>query len=202
MLRPLEATLNKSIDASSQARETLARLGGRCLALNLRGSPFSIYLMPSDSMLALSFEAQGDPEAALCGSPLGLAALALSDPREVLRSGSVSIEGDAELAQDFQLLLQQAKPDWEEELSGLIGDVAAHQVGKLFRNLVGWGQSATRTVASNAGEFFTEESRDLPTNWELQQFLQRVDETRETVDRLEARLKRMERRARDRAGQD
>ena len=95
------------------------------------------------------------------------------------------------LAGDFRRLLVAARPDWEEELSQIIGDVAAHQVGNFFRNFGQWTRQTGDTVARNFGEFLSEESRDVPTDWEVEKFCSDVDTLRDDVDRLLARIDRL-----------
>jgi ubiquinone biosynthesis protein UbiJ len=109
-----------------------------------------------------------------------------------LRQGAAEIVGDPGVAQDFQRLLDLAKPDWEEELSRVFGDMAAHQLGNLARGLVEWGRKAADTLARDGGEYLTEESRNLPTRFEVEEFLDEVDRLREDVDRFAARLERLE----------
>jgi ubiquinone biosynthesis protein UbiJ len=69
-----------------------------------------------------------------------------------------------------------------------VGDVAAHQIGNLVRSASGWGRRAAATFAANVGEYLQEESRDLVTRTELEEFLAQVDELREAADRLQVRL--------------
>jgi ubiquinone biosynthesis protein UbiJ len=104
--------------------------------------------------------------------------------------GSVRIEGDAEVAQKFRDLRSRA-PDIEEELSRLIGDVAAHQL-RQARGFLVWGRKATGAFANNVAEYLQEEGRDVPVRLEIEEFLESVDELRESADRLEARIARLE----------
>jgi ubiquinone biosynthesis protein UbiJ len=72
-----------------------------------------------------------------------------------------------------------------------VGDVTAHQIGNLVRTASGWGRKAAATLAANVSEYLQEESRDLVTRTELEEFLSAVDELRESADRLQARLERL-----------
>jgi ubiquinone biosynthesis protein UbiJ len=108
-----------------------------------------------------------------------------------MRSGTVRIEGDAEVAQAFRDLLKAAQPDVEEELSRLIGDVGAHQLGNLARGALQFGQRVADTFARNVSEYLQEESRDLMTRVEVDEFIEAVDQLRDGVDRAEARLAQM-----------
>jgi ubiquinone biosynthesis protein UbiJ len=49
------------------------------------------------------------------------------------------------------------------------------------------------TLAQDTAEYLTEESRDLPPRFEVEEFLAGVDQLRESVDRLEARIAAAER---------
>ena len=113
-----------------------------------------------------------------------------------LRGSAIRIAGDAEVAQRFQELLQQAQPDFEEELAGVFGDVAAHQMANFARGFFDWGRKAADSLALNVAEYLQEEGRDVPTRVELEEFLEAVDHLREAADRVEARLSRLEARRR------
>jgi ubiquinone biosynthesis protein UbiJ len=115
----------------------------------------------------------------------------------VFREGAVSVSGNPVLAQDFQRLLRLAWPDWEEELARLVGDVAAHQLGSAARTLFRWGRDAGATLRRDIAEFLTEESRDLPSRHEVEEFLDAVDALRSDAERAEVRLSRLEGRNRD-----
>jgi len=190
-LVPLQALLNRSIAASSEARDLLGRLEGRTLALGIRGTVIRIFLRSRGGELHLSLDSPGEPEAAIVGTPLGIASLGLGDSRAAFRDGSVSAIGDAVVAGEFRRLLVAAQPDWEEELSRIVGDVAAHQIGNLFRGLGEWTRRTGDTVARNFGEFLTEESRDIPSDWEVQKFCADVDTLNDDVERLTARIERL-----------
>ena len=105
-----------------------------------------------------------------------------------MRSGSVHIEGDAEAAQAFRDLLKAAQPDLEEELARVVGDVAAHQMSNAARGALQFGRRMVDTFAQNLSEFLQEESRDVVTRIEVDEFVTAVDKLREAVDRAEARL--------------
>ena len=104
------------------------------------------------------------------------------------------IRGDAEIASRYRELFALARPDLEEELSRHIGDVPAHRLAQAARRAVAWARKARRTAAENLAEYLQEESGDLVNDTELQEFLHGVDRLRETADRVEARLARLENR--------
>ena len=187
-LKPLEALVNRHIAASTRARELLAGLDGRVLALVFRGTPLALYLVAEREHLALGSSYQSDPDAVLRGTPLTLASLA----RGGEPSGTLEIEGDADVARRFQALLQAARPDWEEELARVTGDTAAHAIGNAFRAFARWSSRAASSFTRDAAEFLQEESRDLPARGEVETFDTELDGLRSALERAESRIARLE----------
>jgi ubiquinone biosynthesis protein UbiJ len=195
-LTPLESLLNRNIAASSTARSLCRRLDTKVLALHMDGLPFSIYFRALGDRMVLETTSDAAADAKLSGTPLALARLAGPMPETALRTGAVHIEGDAEVAQTFSELLKHARPDLEEELSRVVGDVAAHQIGNVARSALGAARRVSDTFLQNVSEYLQEEGRDVPNRTEADEFLRGVDKLRDDVDRLEARLGLLESRQR------
>jgi len=191
LFESLEAILNRNVAQSAKARALVDRLDGRSMSLRAEGTPFGFVLRVAEGKLRVTGEDSKPADASLSGTPIALLALAGSRGEERLRSGTVRIEGDAEVAQKFRELLRHTQPDFEEELSIVIGDVAAHQVAGFARGLVDWGRRASDSLATSVAEYLQEEGRDVPTRIEVDEFLRDVDTLRSDVDRLEARLARL-----------
>ena len=195
LLTALETTLNRNIANSSSARSLCARLAGKSLRLQLTGLPFEILLRAESDRIQLSTDSDHTADAILSGSPIGLLALAQQTSTASLSGTSVRITGDAEVAQAFSQLLKQIKPDLEEELSRIMGDVAAHQVGNTVRSVFGFGRRLGDTLLQNIGEYLSEEGRDIPSKTEAEEFIRDVDTLRDDAERFEARLNALERKA-------
>lgn len=191
ILEQVATVLNRNVAASSRAQALCERLEGRSLAVHVEGMSLHIVARVDSRQIALAPRAEREPDATVSGTPLTLLSLVGPGAQGRLRSGAVTITGDAEVAQSFQELLRAAQPDLEEELSRLVGDVAAHQIGNVVRSVTGWGRKAAATLATNVGEYLQEESRDLVTRTEMEEFLASVDVLRESADRLRARMGRL-----------
>jgi len=190
---PLQSLFNRNVAGSSQARSLVERLAGRSLEVRVTSTPMAIRFAVADGRVEVSGGGEAEPDAVIEGPPLSLAALAGPEPEDRIRQGSIRISGDAETAQLFQKLFKAARPDLEEELSRLVGDVAAHHLANVARGAIDFGRRAADTFARNMGEFLTEESRDLPARPEVEAWFEQVDRLREDADRLEARLAALER---------
>ena len=192
MLRPLAALLNRQVAAKTPARELCAELDGHVFAVRVRDTSLAMYLVVGDGRITLASEYGDEPDVVLTGSLLSLARLAGTDGELVLREGAVELTGDALLAQKFQKLLRYGRPNLEEELSGTVGDVVAHAAGGVARSLARWGKGVRSTMRQNVGEYLQEESRAVPSRYEVNAFRQRVESLRDGAARLEARLDRLE----------
>ena len=185
----LENLLNRGLPRSFRAQEICAKLNGRSLALTVPGIA-RLRLTSTGVTLRTSFDADR-ADATLTGGPLGLLALLGASAQTALQRGHVAISGDAEIAERFRELLELLRPDLEEELSLLTGDVPAHLLARLTRAGAAWGTQAAGTALTNLAEYLAHESVDLVSRNEGEQFLRGVEELREGVDRAQARLERL-----------
>ena len=197
LLRPVAGLLNRNIRAATPARELCRRLASRTIAVRVRDTSLAMYFCFDDDAVGLASEYAEEPDVVISGTLLTLARLTTVADDDTSGFSGIDLAGDIGTARAFQRLLGFAKPDVEEELSTVIGDAAAHQVGQFVRGVGRWARSAGTTMAGNVREYLQEESGDLPSRYEYERFAGNVDALRDDVARLEARLKRMERRDRE-----
>lgn len=199
-LAAAEAMLNRNIAASSHASLLAQRLSGATLQVDVEGVARVRAQIHADRLCLLA----GDDSAAdavISGSPAALLSLlrtasAAPSPSPANRRNTAQIRGNAEIANLYKELFSAARPELEEELSRWIGDLPARQVARFARQFGTWLKRTRRVAAENLAEYWQEESRDLPSRTEADEFLQGVDQVREAADRLEARINRLKLRVR------
>jgi len=182
----LDRLLNRGLPRSPRARALCAELAGKSLAIEIRAIT-RVRVASSGTSLSVTHDAQA-AHATLSGGPFSLLALSGEAPQAVLQRGEVIVGGDAELAQKFRELLSLLRPDYEEELALLLGDLPAHQLARLARLGLDFGRRAARVTLQNLAEYLGHERADLVPRNEGEQFLRGVDALREGVDRLAKRL--------------
>lgn len=192
VLRPLAHILNRNIQATTPARKLCAELAETVVAIRVRDTALAAYFIVLDETLDLVTETDREPDVVITGSLVTLARMAGQSGEAAIRDGSLDLTGDAETAHQFQRLLAFARPDIEEELSSIVGDVAAHRLGEIARGIGRWGREARSTMGANIREYLQEESRDVPSRYEIKKFTASVGTLRDDVDRLEARLNRLQ----------
>ena len=105
-------------------------------------------------------------DAVISGSPWSLVrapCAAAEERRRRDRRGprGTRIRGDAEIASRYRELFALARPDLEEELSRLVGDVPARRLSQFAKAAFAWARKSGRTAGENVAEYLQEESRDL-----------------------------------------
>ena len=176
----------------SEAAEALcARLEGKSLLIDPGSAGLSMYLVVREGQLIVADKSIEEPDATLSGSPFSLAAMAVEDPEEVFSSGRVSISGDSDIAADFRALLEIIRPDWEEELSRVTGDVVAHEASIFISGVWHWMQRASSSLGQGLSEYLTEESRALATTVEIEEFCREVDQLSAAAAHAEAQIKQL-----------
>lgn len=191
VLRPIAKVLNRNISATTPARELCQKLAGTVVAIRVRDTALTTWFIVQDDHLELTTETDLEPDVLISGSIITLAQMAGDSGVGAVRSGSLEFTGDPILADEFRQLLAFAKPDLEEELSGVVGDTAAHRIGEIARGVSKWSRDARAVMADNIREYLQEESRDVPSRYEVDRFASDVGAVRDDVDRLEARIKRL-----------
>jgi ubiquinone biosynthesis protein UbiJ len=186
MLTIIENVLNRGLPRSPRARQLCGELAGTSLGVEVRG--VTRLLVRSNGLTLEVTQDAAAADAEVSGSPLNLLALAGPAPEAALQKGTVEIRGDTDIARKYRELARLLTPDLEEELSLAIGDVPAHQLGRLARSVFGWSRNAAATAAQNVAEYLAHERADLVPRAEADQFTGGVDQLRSDVDRLEARI--------------
>ena len=192
VLRPIVRLLNRNIQESTPARELCGKLSGTVVAVRVRDTALAAYFIVGDDTVDVLATTAEEPDVIVNGSIFTLGRMAGQSGEAAIRDGTLDLSGDAALADQFRQLLVFARPDIEEELSAIVGDVAAHRMGEMARGLGRWGRAARSTTGANIREYLQEESRDVPSRYEIDKFAADVGTLRDDVDRIEARLNKLQ----------
>lgn len=189
----LESIVNRLLRLDSATRARLADLKGKMIRLQTMGDrPFTIIVLPDESGLQLRARPEREPDVTLTGDIPVIFRFALRRfLPDVVASGEVQISGDINLGQRFQRLLEQADIDWEEQAARVLGDVPAHQLGNVWRDLGVWSRQVRHSLMQDFAEYLQEESRLLPVRSRAGAFRQSVEIMLQDLENLEQRLARL-----------
>ncbi len=104
---------------------------------------------------------------------------------------AVEFTGDSELAATLSTIARNVEWDVEEDLSKVMGDIAAHRIVDTAKQANAWQQDARARLTANIAEYLTEERRAFITTRELETLAQANEILRDDIARLEARLARL-----------
>lgn len=189
----IESGVNRILHLDPGTPDRLAPLKGREMGLRLTEPAVALRVTFADEGLSLISDEtdMSDCDVVLEASLTGLTGLVMSRGR---RSREVAFRGDIGTIQEVRTLFSELDVDLEAQLARLLGEAGAARMATGLREGGRWGCESADTLLRNAAELATEERRWLPSAAEARHFLGDVDRVREDVDRLEARLRRLERR--------
>lgn len=179
------AVFNHLLGQQPALRAELARHAGRRVGVVL--PPAALTGVVTDQGWLAACE--GQPEAVI-RLRHGAALSALQGKEAAL--GDVTIEGDAELGMAVGRLLARLQWDAVEDLSRVVGDVAANRLQSVARGLLGIKGEIGWRLAESWIEHLREEAPMLAGRHQVESFIKNVDALRDDAARLDKRLARLE----------
>ncbi len=163
----------------------LSRLAGRQLAFKLKEWPATLVLTATaDTILFNQHEDSAD-----CRIQTDLASLRLlRDPSQLTRlikADALQIDGDIQLAQQYSYFFQQLDPDWQQSLSGYVGDALAHKIAISLTQLQHYVSARVSTLQQAGTELVQDELQLTPCAIELAQFSDAVSQLAARAEQLQ-----------------
>jgi ubiquinone biosynthesis protein UbiJ len=173
---------NHLLAAAPWAREKLAPFAGRRARLGL--GPLRLdFRIAADG----TFESLGTGEPAVEIVLPATAPLALLQGRAAMMRGA-HITGAADFAEALGFVLRNLEWDVEEDLSRIVGDIAAHRIMKTAAGIAAAQADAARRLADNVSEYLRYERPAGVDKAALAAFSGEVDALRRDADALERRI--------------
>ena len=186
---PAAALINHILRDAGWAHERLRPFAGCSVRFEL--PPLSAaFTVGADGRLA-SASSAAEPAAVV--RMTGPTLIRLAWLRDASARQEVQIEGDTALASAFTGVLSGLRYDVEEDLSQVVGDIAAHRLTQAGAALLDWQAKVSSNLAQALAEYWTEEQPLLAQREALREFVRAVDVLRDDAERLEKRVERLER---------
>ena len=191
----LTHALNEMIrlDHGDQIYRQLTQLEGRRVVLQLEGMGIDLHFQGHNSQVEVRAHPpqHSDVESAdtrISGTPQALLAMAIPD--WAASTSSVTIDGNAQVAQALEQLMRKLDPDWESLFVERFGIVLGHQLFQWWTRTLETGQTITQVSFDQASHYLREESQMVVSSNEFSRFSRAVDELGEAIDRLESNAQR------------
>lgn len=192
LIAVLQAAVNRYLALDPEHGLRVQKLKNKVVQLEL-ADQYKLQLHFMDKDIQFTSDLTLAPDVIIQGTPLSLIHMTLSSEqqRHHFFGKEVLIKGNLELGQQIIDLFDQLEIDWEEYLSRLLGDVSAHQVGRIARGVKKWGLRTRDILLQDVNEYTHEEINLFPSPEALQDFFSDIDTARMDADRLEMRLKKL-----------
>ena len=182
---PATAALNHVLRSTPLAMERLRKHAGRTAAFHVGPVTLAFTVQTTGEVTAAVPGASRDLEVRI--SPFLLPRLAA---HEEAAYREIEMQGDMELAHEISFLARHLTWDYEEDLSRVVGDIAARRVAEGARGMARFVREAGVRTAQGAAEYWTEESPLIASRVKVEDFVREVSELRDAVERLEKRIER------------
>jgi ubiquinone biosynthesis protein UbiJ len=101
---------------------------------------------------------------------------------------AAQVTGDVEFAAALDYVRRNVVWDYEEDLSRVFGDIAAHRIASAAKRVQLWGRDTALKLSQTAAEYVTYEKPLIASAHAVEQFNREVDVLRDDVERIEKRL--------------
>jgi ubiquinone biosynthesis protein UbiJ len=174
--------LNHLLEQAAWARRQLSGFAGRRARFEM--PPWKLaFRVDEQGRLAPADDQAVDVTVVL---PAGTPLVALQGMDRAMAAAHVT--GNAEFATALSFVLKNLRWDAEEDLSKLVGDIAAHRMVGVSARLTLWQKQAARDFAENVAEYLGEEADLLVRARDLSTFRAELAEFSRRVELLEARV--------------
>ncbi len=184
MLKPLVTRfLQHLTNQNAWSRQHLQPYAGKAVCFDFVLTKANLLIL-EDGSLALAGETIS-PEASIHLPPsLALRIMSGDETAKML----IKIDGDTHFATELSKVLQHMHWDFEEDLSKVVGDIAAFKIGEVSKKTFAGIKQQSINAAEMLSEYWQEEKPMLAKKRHVEQFNTDVDALRSDVARFEKRL--------------
>ena len=184
----IELAVNTALKYDPATRQKLAGMND-ILALDITQPPLTLYFCGSSDGINVMHHCETHVSTTISGSLLALLKL-LQNPNALTQS-DVNVAGKIGVLQQWQAIFGDIDIDWEDALASILGDFTPYAASAI-KNTVRYTQQQQRELSRLGQEYFIEELRVVPGEDELEYFYSQVRDVGLAVDRIGARIERLQ----------
>ena len=151
----------------------------------------SHYWLFKSNAIYLAKDYNGVVDLVLHGSVFDFMRLAFIKRESALTAIPIQVSGDMEFAKQLKDLFSNLDIDWEEQLSRVVGDAIAYPLARFLKTMSQWARQSVENFGQNMTEYVQAEMDYLVPEEELQVFFSDIDDLRDDLARLQARIERL-----------
>lgn len=186
----IPAVINHLLQRDDKSRARLRGHAGKVACFDLGLTRFCLQVQ-ADGLVAHA-NAEATPQVTIRIKPADIPLILQNRDRAF---SMVTIEGDADFANTISQLSQSVRWDVEEDLSRVVGDIAAVRIVAGVKSITDAVLATQRKLVETTAEYFLEENPMLMRPQPIQDFAGDVARLRDDVERLSKRIDRLKARA-------
>lgn len=182
--------INKLISLDIETKSKIVCLNNKNIIIEISNLNIEIWCLVNNTQIKLSLM-PCDKEASvkLIGTSSDYIKALLSKSKNPMdKFKGINISGELETAQILQNIISNLDIDWEEHLSKYTGDIAANEIGKFVEKTKNKIKNVSAEILGMTEEYIKYEKRLVANKTNITKFITEVDELRDNVERLEARI--------------
>ena len=185
-----QTVINRVLSLDPESLASVSELEGQVIKIEVTGPDMEFYLMFLNDGVELTRFYDSDVDSTVTGSVFALMSLLRNS--DALFDGSVKLSGSTGTVKQLKKIMDDLDVDWEEQLSGIVGDGPSHQLFRLAGGFMQLFEQGAERVRSETSDFLQNRAGVAVAEEEVREFCDSVDTVRNDVDRLEARIARLE----------
>lgn len=189
-----EQVISAGMRAADIRPERLAPMVGKVLKVRITDLDLDIWIICGEERWWLATEPQQRADVELSGTLGSLieTAKALTQPNAPLIFEGLDIRGSVGVLQTMQKTFQDMDLDWEDAATRALGPIPANLLIKTLRTARAQWLASRASLKRQTHEFLRSEQSTLITSDLFLDTEKRATSLKRKIDRLEARLKRIE----------
>lgn len=192
-LHALESALNRYLKLDPETLSRFAKLEGKTVKWVIEDWHISFYIILNANGVELHPTMTTTPNTTITGKLPALLRLGLAKAsNSALFENRIQIEGDLNTGETLRAILSDMDIDWEEHLSKIVGDIAAHKISTAAKEIKSSFSGAKQTLERNLKEFLQLELQALPTREQVNTFIDDVSHLQHAVERADVRIIRLQ----------
>lgn len=187
-----EIALNRYIGQDAAAMARASRLAGHALTVCFSDFGLAVTFIAERHGMQVIGLPEGEADVRLTGRSTAFGRVLFSGHGHGITGAGLRIEGDIGIAQQFADLFSSVDFNLGDLVDARLGPVPAYFVERGLKSARGLFSRLRRELPEQAAEYLREESRDAIGSWEHERFVDEVSILRDDVERMAARLRRLD----------
>jgi len=187
IIEKLNKFISTALESSDFDTKELKLLDKKNIAVVLSNTSTVIYIQINQETIKLSEKIEDEPHLVLEGSPISF----INYFNNVSGEHNIKISGQAALAEHFSKIFTKINIDWEQIISEYTNDEFAFYSNKFIYEMKNKKNEIEESILRNTREYIRDETNILPSKEQIDNYINDVDNLRNQIDFLEAKLKKI-----------